>query len=70
MVKVVTFFLIGIVVLAIFGRLGWFGGIMRRSLTGKRKSGKLSRPAICIKCGAPVIGAQGCVCDRPGTGEG
>ncbi len=70
MVKVVTVFLIGMAVLAMFGRLGWFGGVMRRSIMGKRKSGRLARPATCIKCGAPVIGTSGCVCERPNKNEG
>lgn len=70
MVKAVSLFLIVIAVLAMFGKLGWLGGIARSSLLGKRKPEKMGRPAVCIKCGAPVIGTSGCVCDRPGTGEG
>ncbi len=54
MVKVVTLFLIGIVVLAMFGRLRLpgAGGISRkRALRGK-----------CPDCGRPRIGSGPCPC--------
>lgn len=43
MVKVVTFFLIGIAVLALFGRLRWPGGAARAK--------GLPKPRLCPECG-------------------
>lgn len=58
-VKAVTFFLIFMVVLAMFGRLR-----APRILSRGRK-GNLAKPARCPKCGAHVIG-DACVCGAPG----
>lgn len=58
-VKAVTFFLIFIVVLAMFGRL------RTPRILSRRGRGQLEKPAKCPKCGAHVIGAR-CVCGAPG----
>lgn len=52
MVKFVTFFLIGMLVLAMFGRLRVPG----------MKGRKLSRPAKCPRCGRYRIGSGTCQC--------
>ncbi|MCB2135436.1 MAG: hypothetical protein KDE08_05745 [Rhodobacteraceae bacterium] len=54
MIKVISFFLIGMAVLALFGRLR-FPAIMAR-----RKG------ARCRSCGRPLIGNSPCVCQRGG----
>lgn len=59
MVKVVSLFLVVIVVLAMFGKLGWLGSLAPPALRRKRP---LAKPAICIHCGRHVIGKAGCDC--------
>jgi hypothetical protein len=59
MIKLVSLFLIVIVVLAMFGKLGWLGALAPPSL---RKNGRLGKPAICIRCGRHIIGKAGCDC--------
>jgi len=54
MVKVITFFLIGMVALALFGRLRMPGG---RS----KAPGRLTA-ARCKHCGKPQIGTAPCTC--------
>ena len=51
MVKIVTLFLIGIVALAVFGRLRF-----PKHLTGQR------RAAFCPDCGRPRLGKVPCAC--------
>ena len=51
MIKIVTFFLIGIVALALFGRL-------RLPRFGPKRLGK----GRCPKCGRPQIGSGPCDC--------
>ena len=65
MVKIVTFFLIGMLVLAMFGRLKVPG-------TGGRKGGghRLSKPAKCPRCGRYRIGPGKCDCGAPDPASG
>ena len=53
MIKVVSLFLIGMVVLAMFGRLRLPGA---NKLTARK----------CPKCGSYRIGKSGCACERRG----
>jgi len=46
-IKVVTFFLIGMAVLAMFGRLRWPGQLGKG---GGRPQSRLPRPRMCPKC--------------------
>jgi hypothetical protein len=68
MVKVVTLFLVVVIVLAMFGKLGWLGrlapGPMRRSV---RRS---SKPVTCLHCGKHIIGKSGCDCGGPASKKG
>jgi hypothetical protein len=56
MVKVITFFLIGMAVLAMFGRLRFPGSV------GRRLSAQ--RGAKCPDCGRPRIGRGPCDCQN------
>ena len=59
MLKVVSLFLVVILVLAMFGKLGWLGSLAPKSLRkGSRK------PAICKACGRHIIGSKGCDCGQ------
>ncbi|NNU79664.1 hypothetical protein HMH01_04340 [Halovulum dunhuangense] len=58
MIKIVTIFLIAMMILAIFGRLR-----MPR-LPGARKLTKLPRVRKCKACGAPIPGKGPCVCEK------
>ena len=60
LLKVVTFFLIGMAVLALFGRLRWPGGAPR---IGKR-SDSPAKPGRCRACGAFRIGSGPCPCGK------
>ncbi|MEM7642892.1 MAG: hypothetical protein AAF366_10225 [Pseudomonadota bacterium] len=53
LVKIVTLFLIGMAVLAMFGRLRFPGRAKLRSLRGK-----------CAACGAPRVGRGPCPCGK------
>lgn len=60
MVKVVSLFLIGILVLAMFGKL---------HLLWRRKSQGGSRGKVtCLQCGRPLIGKGPCPCGGPRKG--
>ena len=48
LVKIATFFLVGMAVLAMFGRLRWPGGAGR---VARRKQGSLPKPRTCPTCG-------------------
>lgn len=48
MLKIVSLFLIGMVVLAMFGRLRWPGGAKK---IGREMRGALPKPKTCPKCG-------------------
>lgn len=50
LVKIVTLFLIGIAVLAMFGRLRFPGGL------------RLARSRNCRNCGTPRVGRAPCPC--------
>ncbi|MEM8824964.1 MAG: hypothetical protein AAGF30_15260 [Pseudomonadota bacterium] len=52
-IKIVTFFLIGIAVLAMFGRLRFPGSAKLARLRGK-----------CPACGAPRVGRGACPCGK------
>ncbi len=60
LVKIVTFFLIGMLALAMFGRLRWPGGARR---PGKRSSGP-PKPRKCKACGSYIIGEGPCSCGK------
>ena len=59
MVKLVTLFLIVVVVLAMFGKLGWLG-----KLGATRPKPRMGKPATCIHCGRHVIGTAPCDCGK------
>jgi hypothetical protein len=63
MIKVVSLFLIVIVTLAMFGKLGWLGKITPKSL-------QRDKPKLCKKCGRHIIGSKGCECGRPPVNKG
>jgi len=59
-IKAVTFFLIFIIALGIFGKLRWFAkitGMSRKSVTAARK---------CPACGTIVPGQGACPCGKGG----
>jgi hypothetical protein len=60
LVKVVTFFLIGIAVLAMFGRLRWPGGARKIGKSGPRPR----KPRTCKACGSYIIGDGPCPCQK------
>ncbi|WP_093159339.1 hypothetical protein [Aliiruegeria lutimaris] len=60
LVKIVTFFLIGIAVLAMFGRLRWPGGARRID----KKSENPGKPRRCKACGNYIIGKGPCPCGK------
>ncbi len=66
MVKVVSLFLVVVLVLAMFGKLGWLGTLAPKNL---RRGGK-AKPALCIKCGRHVIGSKGCDCSQTPSDKG
>lgn len=60
LVKIVTFFLIGVAVLAMFGRLRWPGGA-----SGARRGGDIpGKPRKCRDCGAYILGKGPCGCGK------
>lgn len=59
MVKVVTLFLIVVVALAMFGKLGWLG-----RLGPTKRAPKVGKPVTCIHCGRHVIGTTPCDCGK------
>lgn len=63
LVKIVTFFLIGMAVLALFGRLRWPGAMGR---IGKRRDANAlpKKPGKCPSCGAFRIGTGPCPCGK------
>lgn len=64
MVKVVTFFLIGMLVLAIFGRLRLPGKLSgRRGGAGRRAGGPRLDARKCPRCGRHAIGDGPCDCE-------
>jgi len=65
LVKIATFFLVGMAVLAMFGRLRWPGGARR--LSGRRKT-SLPRPRTCPTCGR--INVTGGACRHCNEGRG
>lgn len=60
LVKIVTFFLIGIAVLAMFGRLRWPGGARGAGKRGKDPK----KPRRCRACGNYIIGDGPCACGK------
>lgn len=66
MIKIATFFLIGMAVLAMFGRLRWPGGARR---IGKDKPGALPKPRTCPTCGRMNLRGGPCrACREDGNG--
>lgn len=65
-VKAVTLFLVVIVVLAMFGKLGWLGKLAPRPT----RKGSLPKPATCIHCGKHIIGKSGCDCRAKARDKG
>lgn len=68
MVKVITFFLIGILILAIFGKLRLPGNLSGRGQTPKGGvAGRLNTARKCPKCGRYSIGNAPCDCKTTPT---
>ena len=65
LIKAVSLFLLGMVVLAMFGRLRF---PKRKSDGGLAK--KLEKPALCGKCGRYIIGSGECDCTKPPASKG
>ncbi len=66
MIKIATFFLIGMAVLAMFGRLRWPGGARR--LRGEKR-GALPKPKTCPNCGRMNLRGGPCrACREGGNG--
>lgn len=63
LVKIVTFFLLGMAVLAMFGRL---------RLPGRKKPSapRVKGPVICGKCGSYILGDGPCACGAPSGKKG
>jgi len=61
LVKIVTFFLIGIAALALFGRLRWPGSQRR---IGRSDPPKPPKPKKCRHCGAYIVGSGPCPCGK------
>ncbi|MGV6887628.1 hypothetical protein ACTYEO_00090 [Rhodophyticola sp. SM2404] len=57
MVKVITFFLIGMLILALFGRLRWPGGAR---LPRRTKRADLPKPTRCKTCGKYDVTGGSC----------
>jgi hypothetical protein len=57
-IKVATLFLVVIVVLAMFGKLGWLGALAPKSLRRSRNT------LICKDCRRHIIGTKGCDCGQ------
>lgn len=66
MVKVVTFFLIGMVILALFGRLR-LPGNLPGGRARRRRGGPVIDARKCPSCGRHVIGTGPCDCDNDNT---
>ena len=60
LVKIVTFFLIGIAALAMFGKLRWPGAARRLT----KRDAKPAKPKKCKACGAYIIGSGPCRCGK------
>lgn len=58
MIKAVTFFLIGIVILGIFGKL------RMPKLPGRRKGPAIAKARKCPKCNNFILGDGPCPCTR------
>ncbi|MBC7154998.1 MAG: hypothetical protein H5U19_10415 [Rhodobacteraceae bacterium] len=67
MVKVITFFLIGMVVLAMFGKLRLPGNPLGKG--ARRGAARIARPAKCSTCGRHIIGKGPCPCQQPRNGK-
>ncbi|WP_235602151.1 hypothetical protein [Gymnodinialimonas phycosphaerae] len=64
MLKIVTLFLIGMAVLAMFGKLHWLGGRIGRN----RQNGALPKPRTCPDCGRMNLRGGKCrVCREGGN---
>ncbi|MDZ4094127.1 MAG: hypothetical protein U1D35_04355 [Paracoccaceae bacterium] len=59
--KIISLFLVGMAVLAMFGRLR-FPGKLKRHLPGQGKAA--AKPATCIRCGRFLIGKSACDCGK------
>jgi hypothetical protein len=62
LVKIVTFFLVGMAILAAFGRLK----VRRRRA---KAAPTAHRPGKCRTCGAPLVGRGPCPCGAGGPGN-
>ncbi|WP_138465078.1 hypothetical protein [Poseidonocella sp. HB161398] len=59
MIKIVTFFLIGIAILAIFGKLR-----LPRLPRPRNPNAKLRAPRRCPRCGGFIVGRGPCNCEE------
>ncbi len=66
MLKIVTFFLIGIAVLAMLGKMHWLGaGRLRRN----KRNGALPKPRTCPTCGRMNLRGGDCRICRERTDD-
>ncbi|MEJ6392806.1 hypothetical protein V8J82_06025 [Gymnodinialimonas sp. 2305UL16-5] len=65
MLKIVSLFLIGMAVLAMFGRLRWPGS--KNRLDRDKSEGALPKPKTCPKCGRMNLRGGPCRACREGT---
>lgn len=61
MVKAMTFFLIIVIALAVFGKLGWIG----RSIGLRKPPTRTGALKSCPRCGRYIIGKGPCDCGLP-----
>lgn len=65
LVKIVTLFLVGMVIVALIGRLRWPRGGRGAARRGA-DSGRVAPPTICGHCGRFIVGKGDCDCQRRG----
>jgi len=58
MIRVIIIFLIVVMILAVFGKLGWLGRVLP-----KRKTPFWTRKSICRRCKTPLVGRGSCPCE-------
>jgi hypothetical protein len=72
MVKIVTFFLIGMIILALLGKLRLPGNLLGRN-PGRNPGRGMGAPTLearkCLDCGRHVIGKGPCGCKEKPSGR-